>query len=500
MSILDFVPAPFKLREVQRTALLDIERDWDSHNVIVVPAPVAAGKSLIGTTLALWCKSRGKSTAYLTSQIILQEQLSRTPPHFPVLKGRKHYPCSDPDANGDCNSRHDLKKRYCRSCPYSEARQLALDTSVAVFNFHSYLFNKAYKDVLFVDEAHTLMGMISDFYTIKLWRHKVHYPDLNSKGDVALWLERFTRGEREGLARLRETGDSTTKKKIWDAQKRLDKLEVVYRAIDLSPADFFVSQTTEAYRGKDLEVLKISPINIKNIKTGLWPHDKVSKIVMSSATIIDIDLEDLGLGDKKVRYLDCESPIPPENRPFIFIPVANMGFKYQQKNAPKMADYLISLAAKHTGSKGVVHMPYSMKWLLKPLLKGKRWMWHDKDNKEDKLAEFMVSSENSILVAHGMDQGIDLAGPEFGWQAIVKVQWPSLGDPMIKAQSKERPVWYIWQTIRTIIQQYGRICRTPTDTGTTYMLDTAFRQLDPAAKKHLQLWPQWFRDARTGDQ
>jgi Rad3-related DNA helicase len=498
-SILDFVPKTYQLREVQRKALLDIEQAWPSYDVIVVPGPVAFGKSLVGTTLALWQQSRGQTTAYLTSQVILQEQLARTPPYFPVLKGRSRYTCSNSQGEYSCEERQTAVKRYCGNCPYVKARQAALTSDIGVFNFHSFLFNKGHKDVLFVDEAHTLMGMISEFYTLKVWKHKTFYPEFHSKGDVAIWIEQLLKQKRGELSRLLGSGDPSHRQKIWDAQKLIDKLSVVYQAIDLSPADFFVEQTIEPFRGKNLEVLKIRPINIKNIRTGLWPHDKVHKIVMSSATIRDIDIDDLGLNSKKVIYLDCASPIPVENRPFIFIPVANMGFKYQKKNAAKMAQFLMGLASKHSRTKGVIHMPYGMRGLFKPLLKGKRWMWHDKDDKEEKLKQFMKSAQNSILVAHGMDQGVDLAGPEFGWQAIVKVQWPSLGDAMIKAQSKERPLWYVWQTVRTIVQQYGRICRTPEDKGVTYMLDTAFRQIDPGTGKHRHLWPQWFQDARMGD-
>jgi Rad3-related DNA helicase len=493
LSILDYIPKAFTPREVQIKALLDIEKAWETHSVIVVPGPVAFGKSLVGTTVALWRRAKGEGTAYLTSQVILQEQLAKTPPYFPVLKGRKWYTCSGSGGEYSCEERHAITKKYCATCPYKTARDAAMDSPIGVFNFHSYLFNQAYKDVLFIDEAHTLLGMISDFYTLKVWKHKTPYPAFNSKGDVAVWLERLIKKEEAALKQLRQVGD---KKRIWESEKHIRKLEVIYRAIDLSPADFFVEQTAESYRGKDLEVLKIRPLNIRNIRTGLWPRKKVSKILMSSATILDLDLYDLGLDETRVAYLECESPIPEESRPFIFTPVANMGYKFQKKNAPKMAAHLMQLAARHSDSKGVIHMPYGMKWLFKPILRGPRWMWHDKENKMEVLQQFMRDSQNRILVAHGMDQGVDLAGPDFGWQAIVKVPWPSLADQLIKTQARERPVWYIWQTIRTIVQQYGRICRTPTDRGVTYMLDTAFRQIDPELKKHLQLWPKWFVAAR----
>jgi Rad3-related DNA helicase len=501
MSILDYVPEGYKLREVQRKALLDIEEVYHQADIIVVPGPVGFGKSLVGTVLALWRKAKGETTGILTSQVLLQEQYASQPPYFPVLKGRGRYRCLS-QCEGEtqsCEQTHTLMRKYCKGCPYTEARTAAVQSDTAVFNFHSYLFNKAYKDLLFVDEAHNLMSMLSDFYTLKIWKHKTPYPQFNNKGDVALWLEGVIKQQKKDLEELKKVTTAKDKKLVWEAQRQIEKFATVYTAIDRSPSDFFVQQEEETFRGKKMEVLKIRPLNVNNIRHGLWPDSKVKKIVLSSATLNDQDIDELGLGLKKVAYLDCDSPIPVENRPFVFIPVANMGFKYQRKNAPKMAEYLTQLAASHTNSKGIVHMPYGLRWLFKPLLKGNRWMWHDQDNKEEKLKEFINSESNAILVACGMDQGIDLAGPQFAWQAIVKVQWPSLGDPLVKSQAQERPKWYVWQTVRTIIQQYGRICRGPTDFGTTYMLDTAFRNLDPESRKHLDLWPQWFRNARQGD-
>lgn len=496
-DILNYIPKGYTLRDAQTKALLDIEECYNDYDVIVVPGPVALGKSLIGTIVSLWRQSMGETTGILTSQVILQNQYATQPPYFPVLKGRARYSCIN-DADLNCEQQHTQVRRYCAECPYVKAKTTAVEAPCGVFNFHSYLFNKAYKDNLFVDEAHNLMPMISEFYTLKIWKHKTPYPQFNNKGDVALWLEKQLVVQQEAISKMRAVAGKKDKNKIWDAQRALEKYRIVYQAVDQSPSDFFIQQEIEEFRGRKMDVLKIRPLNVKNIHHGLWPQGKIKKILLSSATINEQDVAELGLNFKKVKYLECESPIPTENRPFTFVPVANMGYKYQKKNAPKMAEYLLQLAASHTGSKGVVHMPYGLRWLFRPHLKGARWMWHDQDSKESVLKEFINSENNAILIACGMDQGIDLKGPEFGWQAIVKVQWPSLGDPLIKSQANERPKWYVWQTIRTVIQQYGRICRTPTDKGTTYMLDTAFRNIDPDSGKHLDLWPQWFIDARLG--
>lgn len=492
-SILDYVPKGFKLREVQRKALLDIEEAWDSADVIAIPAPVAAGKSLIGITVALWQKAKERGTSIMTSQVILQDQFEKTPPYLPVLRGRARYRCHHEYST--CEDGGDSAMGYCPNCPYLEAKNRCLAANVAVFNFHSYFFNKAYKNTIFIDEAHTLMGMIREFYTLKVWKYQHRYPQINNKADIAIWLEQKIKALEHELKHLR-TKEEVDEAKYKKVVRLLEKFRIVYEAFDLNPADFFFDQTRELHKGKMREVMNIKPLTIKNINHGLWPRKKVDKILLSSATIISQDIEELGLHYRKVKILECGSPIDPEKRPFVFIPVANMGRNYQEKNIPKMAEFLKKLADKHADFKGVTHMTYSLARQFQGLLKGPRWMFHDKDNKAHKLQEFMDSPHPDILVACGMDQGIDLAGSEFQWQAIVKVQFPSLGDPMIQSQAKERPKWYVWQTIRTVQQQYGRICRTPDDYGITYMLDIGFRSIDPEDRKHLDLWPQWFLEAR----
>lgn len=494
MSILDYVPKGFTLRPVQTKALLEIEAAWNNTDVFVMPGPVAMGKSLVLTTISLWQQSYGFGSSIITSQVLLQNQYARTPPYFPVLKGRSHYTCTAYEGE-NCETTKTAKGSYCAMCPYIAAREKALESKVGVFNFHSYLFNKAYKEILMVDEAHNLMSMIADYYTLKVWKHKTWYPQMNNKEDIALWLEGEIKEQAKQLKVLRKQEADASK--IQTAASSLDKFKKIYWAIDSNPADFFVDQTTESYRGKQKPVLNIRPLNIRKIRHGLWPRAKVSKIILSSATFKKIDVEELGLHDRRVIQLECESPIAPKQRPFEFIPVANMSFKYQEKNLPKMAQFIKQLAAKHVDSKGVIHMPYSMSYMFKKFLTGKRYMWHDKKNKEAKLAEFMECKEPRILVACGMDQGIDLAGKEFGWQAIAKVQYPSLGDPIVKAQASDNPKWYAWQTIRTIEQQYGRICRTLDDYGITYMLDVSFRNLDPERGNHLDLWDNFFTEARV---
>jgi Rad3-related DNA helicase len=69
-----------------------------------------------------------------------------------------------------------------------------------------------------------------------------------------------------------------------------------------------------------------------------------------------------------------------------------------------------------------------------------------------------------------------------------------LADPLNKYFSQEDPEVYNAEVIRGVVQQSGRICRTPTDIGTTYILDASFQSLYWRCRKS-GLFPDYFLEA-----
>ena len=120
-------------------------------------------------------------------------------------------------------------------------------------------------------------------------------------------------------------------------------------------------------------------------------------------------------------------------------------------------------------------------------------MWHDKDDKEEQYKRFRKSTEPRVLVGCGLSEGIDLVEDAGRFQIIGKVPYPSLADNFMKhilqKDKMNHTNVYQWMTIRTIIQAYGRISRTETDYGKTYILDISFLAL---LKQYKHLFPAWF--------
>jgi Rad3-related DNA helicase len=152
-----------------------------------------------------------------------------------------------------------------------------------------------------------------------------------------------------------------------------------------------------------------------------------------------------------------------------------MGYKFQNNSIPKMARKLLELQERHSDTKGLVHSTYGVAEKLKKQLEGHTgFIWHDKNNKEARLKEFKEAPPGAVFVASGMYSGLDLAGPEYGWQAITKVPWPSKADKLIAHWYDTDFDWISWLVIRDVLQASGRVNRYAGDYAVTYLLDTAF--------------------------
>jgi hypothetical protein len=76
----------------------------------------------------------------------------------------------------------------------------------------------------------------------------------------------------------------------------------------------FIERGLETRHGKEIECIKIRPKNMTGLPRLLWP-DKVQKIVFTSGTLHSLDIEKLGLSDKRVFEVEVDSIIPKAKIP-----------------------------------------------------------------------------------------------------------------------------------------------------------------------------------------
>jgi Rad3-related DNA helicase len=435
------------------------------------------------TTIAKWLKFRGKSSAIMTPTRILQDQYAAEF-DFPVVKGADNYEC---EKGGSCG---DQKKR-CKRCPFSELKREAAESSVAIYNYWTYFSNRIWetKSHLLIDEAHNLAGSIQELSTASLRENEVPFPaKLDTLGDVTKHLENYLQ--------VMEQKMRTYKEYPKDLARKLRQADQCYLDLRNNYKDFFIKLSSELdyrYRPpKPYEALNIKPIRVRNIANKFWPKNHIKKVFLFSATIGEEDVRELGLNNYRYGVYQCSSPIPAEHRGVIVDPLIDSSYANRTNAIPQMAAYISRLLEEHPNEKGLIHCTYAVAKELKKILKDSRLMWHNKTNKTHQYERFRAAKQPKVLVASGMEEGIDLVGDLGRWQVILAIPYPSLADPFIKARQFAEPGWYERTAVKTIQQQAGRICRTPDDVGITYIVDRRFPRFYNNTRS---LWPYWFTEA-----
>ena len=495
MSILDFVPEWADRKEGclrwqnQKSQLLRIEKNWNKYDIFVSNSSVGSGKTIILQTIARWRASKDESSATITHRINLMNQHQKDFPEVPVLKGRSHYTCGE--GVGSCEDHYELFESYCEDCKYKKVKAAATGSNNAMFNYQSYIYNQAFKQNLYLDEADQCFDIIAEMFSIKLWKHLYKYPKARTHGDVAIWLEgeitklqeeRAIISKRMGKNRfLNKKSHKLSKaaavlmKEYQLVSRQIRKFKRVLMGLQRSPGNFFIEEVYENYRGVKRKALQVRPTTLTDLPDRLWPEEHTKKIVLMSGTIRDIDLRKMGLLGRRIYYVDTIDPIPSDRKPIIVENKLNMSFKYQDKNIIPFAEQIEDIISRHPDTKGIVHMTYSLAEKVRPYLNSNsRIIFHDKDNKDDKLKHFLACKEPIVLVGCGMGVGLDLDGPEYSFQIIGKIMWPNKKDKLINYLYEKQIERIKWDTCKTVIQQWGRICRSPEDYGVTYIIDSAF--------------------------
>lgn len=472
-------------RDIQAEALDKLEANWNKYDIFIISAPTAFGKTALARTLI----KQYHSVSVITPTNLLVEQFRNEFPDTPTLARLDSYWCAKwdrpcPITRAKLRNFCSLKRDDCK-CPASHDLSTAKHRrGPGIYNYHTYSAHKIHREVLVIDEAHNVISFIKDRMSSLIWKHDYKYPNGFSFDKVREWLDTLPANK-----------------------KKHKKIQLLKEAIS-SPVPTHVAQfSTEKFNGKgtrrgfpeDRDCIKLLPVDISDAPPILWPNE-VKKVVLLSATIGRKDIEQLGIGrrGRKILYLDCKHPIPPENRPIVPLDTISVNYKSIQAGAVDvLAGEINNIADYHKGEKGVIHATYQLSGLLRgALTDSDRFMFHDRTNKGAVYKSFRDSDprDGKVLIACGMYEGIDLPEDLGRWQVIAKIPWMSLGNPAIKHLSELDEAWYIWETLKTTIQAAGRICRTPTDFGTTYILDKTFRNLMEQAKYYGMI-PEWFQQA-----
>ena len=500
-------------RPQQREGLEFINKAFKAGSkFVVLESPTGSGKS--GVAMAVSRAFGGGIIACPTIQ--LQKQYLSDFKNVSPLIGRGRFPClkKDPSAAksipliksgkiperpseetscavGPCVNKPMAKRmaihRDCETfggCPYTHSIERAQMSETIISNLHSLMYSVSMSEkieprkVLIIDEAHDLDKFMRDFLKIKFKIRRVvsekELVDLKSKEDWYGWLS-----ARRQLATL------TTDEMRDSYNERLEKLELLGKVVfhywnDEDDGQLWV---------------ELTPVNIGGACQAML-FSLADKIVLMSGTIYSkkLFLDPLGVDLNTASFLRIPSDFPVKNRQ-VAMP-KNLGLDLSHKmwntNLPVAIEQIKFIADHHKEHKGVIHTSsYKMSREITPRLSGLNVISHNSFNFQQKLDEFYNSKKPCVFITPICAQGVDFKDDLARWQIIVRPQYGALTDPYVKhLLDNKRWDLYNYKTSIVFGQQLGRIVRSNTDYGITYLLSSTFNNL---IKKTNHLLPEWLK-------
>ena len=241
---------------------------------------------------------------------------------------------------------------------------------------------------------------------------------------------------------------------------------------------------------------QVVPFDVSSLGPSLGFKSSYSKVLLMSATILDVDTysKSLGIKPEEAMFIRVPSTFPPENRPIIGMPVGYMSYEKIKFTLPKVIEKTVELLEKHSEQKGLIHTGNFVvcraleKYIkehgsLELLSRCKFAIAGDAKQKAAIIREHTLSTEPSVLIGPGFLEGLDLKDDLARFQIVMKMPFPSLGNPLVKRKAEEFPAWYQLRTALSFIQLVGRPVRSSTDWAVTYVLDSCWRMFWERAKK-----------------
>lgn len=466
-------------RPIQAEVLSGIEVDYDKADVFVLNLPTGVGKSLIAMTLARWLHARHKvSSSIVTPTNLLRDQYTATYPRLHTLSRADLYDCQSFEREGyNCKQVKAKCKVYCSDCPYKKDQRKSHAVPYGVYNNYLYLANRLYKGALIADEAHNLIKLLQDRAKDHLWQHDYFYPNgLSSYKDLVAWL------------RMREQTVGIDEKQ----QKLLDELTS-------TKPRYVVEASSDLYFGEMRNCLKLLPVDVRDSPPILWPRKQVKKIFLLSATIAKPDIVQLGLDKLRVQYYNAISPVEASRRPVFYRPCGSMSLAFRKQTMANLVASIRSILAAES-SKGLIHATYEIADMLRSTVgdAGGRLLYHGKGDRAQVVQAFKAADPKTgrVLVGSGLEEGLDLPGDMARWQIITRVPWPSLAEPAIAYKAQQDPEWFMWESVKSLLQMCGRVVRSTDDYAKTIILDSSFDRLLREGKQYL---PQWWLEGLVVD-
>jgi len=495
--------AKYQRKTVQK--IVDSDKKY-----FVLRAPTGSGKSVMGIVAGL---ELGVKTYYVVHNKQLQRQITKDFPFVKEVKGRANFTCLASIIGESCdpgfNCASGRRCSFSDNCGYKVQKRIAQESNFVVFNYAYFLAIMNSKHggferpgLIILDEAHIADSALSGFVNFDISRRQLDMNRLrfpNHGEYVYEWLEYL---KAETGAKIDAHYNMVANKKcdtdtMNAINKDLKRLKTInYKASFLSNNIDDKNWIIEMYSDRYSDHIRFVPVWVNKFSKMLLGH--ANKYLLMSATISKFDMELLGIDKNDMEFLDMPSTFNPSNMPVKYIPFEKINRSTDKNKIVIMIDGIIK---RHLEEKGVLHtVSYQLsRYILEHSSYASRMISnsnsdiytdaHILDNRDDAIEEFLESDKPKILVSPSVETGLDLKDDLGRWQIVCKVPFASLGDKVVARRKSDNPLWYTNDAINRIVQAAGRVCRSSTDHGITYIID---KNLSWIVKRHQKSFPRWW--------
>ncbi len=521
-------------RQKQVTAMEYIERKYqEGFRDIVIAAPTGIGKSAIGASACFWSQSVDAEEFepggyYLVTQKLLQDQLSEDFKNYRIgsplvrcqsIKSSSEYKCLQ---HGNCafgmNRKNKCERVRQQTCTYVRQKVLWMNAVMSVTNY-PYLFTEHTtvaklrpRRVLVMDECHTVERQILRFIEVAITQEMLRkwaptikrVPDFEDLHDFAAFLiDEYLPVVKNRLDALSNwDGDNQSEQDRKIQQEKLD-LENHWgktlrgAKLMLDDAKNWVFYQEEN-RKHEMEAYA-KPLDAAPFGQELVFEMGHVRIYMSAYPgSKEVFCRSLGLDEDKVAWLNLNSTFPIENRQIYMTMIGSMSKRNRAENMSRFLRYTEKILDTYSDTKGIIHCnSYELGEDIMARLKhsphfGRLLFPQNADDRDPVFKKHKYSEEPTVIVTPSMTEGFDFSYDLARWQIISKVPFPYLGDQQVAAKKEIDPDWYDLEAVKAIIQACGRIVRSDTDVGHTYILDSDFIQL---WERREHMFPRWWKEA-----
>lgn len=498
---------------------------------IIIAAPTGTGKSAIGAAVAFWAGQKpfpltGNSGAYyLCTQKLLQDQLEEDIQRYPPLlrsatslKTASEYVC---ERFKDCGTGM-MHKPVCgaiktKSCTYKRQVEKFLSADLAITNYPYFFTERLYvnefpqRHILIADECHTLENQLLKFVELVIGPEEIFkflptaklVPEMRYIEDYQDWLiDVFLPGLRVYKESFNDMASLTPQraKQLVELDNMIAKVDRALNDMQHDPNNWiFWQETTEKLPGMAERIAIAKPLSAAPYFQTFLRDSADVRIYMSAFPgTKDIFCQTLGLDPGATAMLNLGSVFPKENRPIHAAFVGSMSKKNQQETLPRFLKLLGKMLDNHSAEKGIIHCnSYALGQAIYDhflkLPQGKRLLFPRKsDERENVYKNHRETTQPTVILSPSFTEGFDFTEDLARWQVIAKIPFPYLGDKQVSAKKEKDPEWYAMRTVMTIIQASGRICRSETDYGITYITDSDF---DFLWERYAYMFPNWWKEA-----